>query len=197
MGIEAEKYSDQAKATDSAQQAESKPNGLLQRILQSNGLVFTFLRSIVSSQAASILDLTLSFVLFSWCHLDAFLATAIGAIAGGALNCAINYKFTFHAEGCPWVAVIIKYAMVWTGSLLLNSFGTDWLNSVFERWTLLATLGFTSKGCFAAARGIVSLAVSLFWNFLLQRYFVYVPTRFDRLAVALVPAAWRNKKSEK
>ncbi|MDE7376976.1 MAG: GtrA family protein [Muribaculaceae bacterium] len=159
--------------------------GLVKKFMNSDGLIATFLRSGVSSQLASIVDLSLGFVLFSWCGFDALIATAIGAIAGGAVNCAINYKFTFHAEGCPWSAVIIKYTMVWVGSLLLNSFGTDWLNTLFENMPWLATLGVTTKGCYAAARLIVSLLVSWFWNFLLQRYFVYVPTRFDKYAVRL------------
>lgn len=159
--------------------------GIIDKLLNSDGLICTFLRSGVSSQLASIVDLSLGFVLFSWCHLDAFIATAIGAIAGGAINCAVNYKFTFHADGCPWSAVIIKYTLVWVGSLLLNSFGTDWLTTLFNNMPWLATLGVTAKGCYAAARLIVSLLVSWFWNFLLQRYFVYVPTRYDKYAVAL------------
>lgn len=159
--------------------------GIIDKLMHSDGLICTFLRSGLSSQLASIVDLSLGFVLFSWCGLDAFIATAIGAIAGGAVNCAVNYKFTFHAEGCPWSAVIIKYTLVWVGSLLLNSFGTDWLNNLFDNMPWLGTIGVTSKGCYAAARLIVSLLVSWFWNFLLQRYFVYVPTRFDKYAVAL------------
>lgn len=159
--------------------------GVIDKLMHSDGLICTFLRSGVSSQLASIIDLSLGFVLYSWCGLDALISTAIGAIAGGAVNCAVNYKFTFHADGCPWSAVIIKYTLVWVGSLLLNSFGTDWLNTMFDNMPWLAALGFTSKGCYAAARVIVSLLVSWFWNFLLQRYFVYVPTRFDKYAVRL------------
>lgn len=160
-------------------------NRLVSKLLHSNGLIATFLRSGVSSQLASIVDLSLGFVLFSLCGIDALFSTAIGAIAGGAVNCVINYKFTFHADGCPWSAVIIKYTLVWVGSLLLNSFGTDWLTSLFDGWTWLDSLGFSENGCYAAARLLVSLLVSWFWNFLLQRNFVYVPTRFDKYAVAL------------
>lgn len=159
--------------------------GIMHDLKHSDGLICTFLRSIVSSQLASIVDLGLSFVLYAWCGFDALIATAVGAISGGAINCFVNYKFTFHADGCPWSAVIVKYTLVWVGSLLLNSFGTDWLNYAFEHWAWLMTLGVTSKGCFAAARLIVSLLVSWFWNFLLQRHFVYVPTRFDKYAVRL------------
>lgn len=179
------KKSDTPKRTLGERLRSLTQKGLIKKFMNSDGLIATFLRSGVSSQLASIVDLSLGFVLFSWCGLDALIATAIGAIAGGAVNCAINYKFTFHAEGCPWSAVIIKYTMVWVGSLLLNSFGTDWLNTLFENLPWLAAMGVTTKGCYAAARLIVSLLVSWFWNFLLQRYFVYVPTRFDKYAVSL------------
>lgn len=73
------------------------------KLINSNGLVFTFLRSAVSSQAASWIDMGMSFVLFAWVGLGAFLSTAIGAFLGGVVNCVINYKFTFHAEGTPCV----------------------------------------------------------------------------------------------
>ncbi len=155
-------------------------------ILKKDNLIYTFLRSAVSSQAASWVDMGLGFVLFSWAHLTPWLSTALGAIAGGAINCIVNYKFTFHAKNCPWSAVIVKYALVWVGSLLLNAFGTQFLYYVLNSWDWLKTLGFTDEGCYAAARLTTSLAVSWFWNFILQRYFVYHPTKFDKYATALV-----------
>lgn len=157
-----------------------------EKALKSDGLFFTFLRSTLSSQAASWLDMGLSFVLFSWCELTPFLATALGAIFGGVLNCIINYKFTFHADGCPWKAVIVKYCLIWIGSLLLNSFGTQALFHLFESWDFLKEIGFKTDGNFAAARLLASLIVSLGWNFLFQRIFVYRQTRFDRYAIRLL-----------
>lgn len=156
------------------------------KALRSNGLFFTFLRSTVSSQAASWLDMGLSFVLFSWAGLSPWVATALGAVFGGVLNCIINYKFTFHAQNCSWRAVIIKYIMIWLGSLLLNSFGTEALYWLFRKWTFLEELGFRPDGYFAAARLLASLIVSLAWNFVLQRIFVYRPTRFDPYAIRFV-----------
>lgn len=155
-------------------------------LLRSNNIFYTFLRSGFSSQSSGVLDMVTGFVLFAWLDLPVWLSTGIGAIAGGILNCYLNYKFTFRASDCPWKAVIVKYIMVWCGSLLLNSSGTEGLYWVLSRWHWLDTLGFRPDGYYAAARITVSIIVSWFWNFLLQRYFVYRITRFDPVAIRLV-----------
>lgn len=160
-------------------------NAIFERLLKSNNIVFTFLRSIVSSQVASWVDMGLSFCLFAFLHFVPWLATAVGAIAGGVINCIINYRFTFRAEGCPWSAVVVKYAMVWAGSLTLNSLGTHGLYMLLGNWDFLERIGFNPAGYFAAARVVTSLLVSWFWNFLLQRSFVYRHTRFDKYAIRL------------
>lgn len=156
------------------------------RVLKSDNIVFTFMRSAVSSQAASWVDMGASFALFAWMDLTPFLSTAIGAVLGGIINCIINYKFTFHADGCSWRAVSVKYALVWIGSLLLNAFGTQILYHMLEKMTWLEEIGFSPDGYFAAARLTVSLLVSWFWNFVLQRYFVYRSTSFDPYAIRFV-----------
>lgn len=156
------------------------------KVLQSDSFIATFLRSFVSSQTASWVDMGLGFVLFAWLNLMPWLSTAIGAFAGGVINCIINYRFTFHAQGCDWRAVIVKYALVWLGSATFNSLGTQVLYFYLEYWTWLETLGFRPDGYFAVARLTVSLIVSWFWNFLLQRYFVYRVSRFDPTAIRIV-----------
>lgn len=156
------------------------------KVMNSDSLLFTFLRSIVSSQTASWVDLGLGFALFAWCGLAPWLSTAVGAFAGGIVNCIINYKFTFHAQGVSWRAVIVKYFMVWMGSIFLNSAGTQAIYSLIDGWHWLETIGFKPDGYYAAARLFVSLMVSWFWNFVLQRYFVYRPTRFDRTAEGIM-----------
>lgn len=156
------------------------------KLLNSNALIFTFLRSAVSSQTAAWLDLVTGFVLFHWAGLSPWLSTAIGAFLGGVVNCVLNYKFTFRADGCPWKAVILKYIMVWVGSMLLNSFGTEAAYYLLNKWTWLETLGFKPAGNYAAARLGVSLIVSWCWNFVLQRTFVYRHTSFDPKAIRFV-----------
>lgn len=123
------------------------------------------------------------FALFAWCALTPFLSTMIGAFVGGVLNCYINYKFTFHAFDCPWRAVIVKFALVWLGSMLLNSFGTQIVYYAIDGWQWLIDIGFKRDGFYAAARLFVAFIVSVFWNFQLQRYFVYRTRSFDRYAI--------------
>lgn len=163
-------------------------------LITSDNIFYTFLRSGFSSQSSGILDLLTGFALFALLDTPAWLSAAIGAIAGGILNCILNYRFTFHATNCPWKAVIVKYIMVWCGSMFLNSAGTEALYVVFSRWHWLDTLGFKPDGYYAAARLSVSIIVSWFWNFVMQRYFVYRPTRFDRRAIKLVDALIPPKK---
>lgn len=162
------------------------------KVLHSDNIVFTFLRSIVSSQAGSWVDLGSRMLFYSliFVGMDPFyrsnISVAIGAVLGGVVNCIINYKFTFHADGQSVKAVSVKYFMVWIGSLLLNMYGTTFLARPLSKWHLLQSWGFTEDGIFATSTLIVSLLVSWFWNFLLQRRFVYRPNGFDKTAIKIV-----------
>lgn len=166
-------------------------------ILNSDRLIFTFIRSAGASQAASWIDLGTAFILFAFAHFAPWISTAIGAFVGGVINCILNYRFTFHARSCPWKAVIVKYALVWLGSLLLNSGGTELLYYGLIHWPWLEEVGFKPDGYFAAARLIVSGVVSLGWNFLLQRNFVYHTSRFDKYAISFLYffSGKKNKKN--
>ena len=165
-------------------------------ILNSDQLVFTFIRSAGVAQAASWIDLGTAFVLFAFADFAPWASTAIGAFVGGVINCVLNYRFTFHANNCPWKAVIVKYFLVWVGSLLLNSFGTELLYYILMHWPWLETLGFKPDGYFAAARLGVSAIVSLGWNFMLQKTFVYRPSAFDSYAISFIDL-FRLKKNRK
>ncbi|MBE6311032.1 MAG: GtrA family protein [Bacteroidales bacterium] len=138
--------------------------------------ILLFLKASVSSQIASWVDMGLSFILFSVVNLtlyDGFFAKAIGAATGGVINCCINYKWTFRPEGCSKRTVAVKYAMVWLGSLLLNSFGTAFVTGFVSDLPILAEWGVSKDSVFFVAQLAVSLVVSICWNFMLQRYFVF------------------------
>ncbi len=177
---------------------------LKDKFLNGSGLVSTFLRSSVSSQVASWVDLGMSMLRYAFVFtgLETFyrsnLSVALGAVAGGIVNCCINYRFTFHAKGQSVKAVSVKYFMVWTGSLLLNMYGTTGLATLLSHWQWLINLGFRPDGIFAASRLAASLVVSWGWNFVLQRNFVYRPTAFDPVAIRCVDAVGRtfSRKSQ-
>ena len=87
--------------------------------------------------------------------------TAIGAATGGVINCCINYKWTFQPEGCSKRHVAIKYALVWLGSLLLNSFGTAFVTGSVSELPLLEEWNISKDAVFFVAQLAVSLAVSI------------------------------------
>lgn len=173
------------KGNTTEQNGSRKIRHIGKQLLNSKSLVPTFLRSAVSSQASGWVDFIVGFVMFYWVfnqHMS-WLATGIGVVAGGIVNCIICYKFTFHAENCPWKAVVVKYALVWIGNLVLNSGGTEVLYILLKKWNVLEELGFKTAGYYSTARVVMSLLVSWFWNFILQRNFVYRPSKFDPYAV--------------
>ncbi len=162
-----------------------------EKLVSGNG-IFTFLRSSISSQIASWIDMGVRMIFFAFVFsgLPQFyrsnLSVAIGAICGGIINCCINYRFTFHAKGQSVKAVGVKYFLVWTGSLLLNMYGTTFAAGGLSHWRFLIDIGFRPDGIFAASTLMVSLIVSLGWNFVLQRNFVYRASPFDRCAIAFI-----------
>lgn len=160
--------------------------------LKGNG-IFTFLRSTVTSQISSWTDMIVAFVCYAWVFapmgqnpLRTSIATVIGLVIGGIVNCSINYKFTFTADHCPVKAMALKFLLIWTGNLILNTSGTTALDHLLQHIDLLRTWGFRPDGIFATARLTVSLIVSVAWNYPLNKNFVYSPTRFDATAIKIV-----------
>lgn len=151
-----------------------------EKFLHNDGFVYTLLRSGASAQICGWIDMLVSFVSFAFLDMTPWLSTATGALIGGICNCIINYKFTFHAQGVGWRAVTVKFILVWIGSLLLNSFGTQIIYYLVRDWQWLrATTGLGHDAIFLGSRLFVSLVVSLAWNFLLQRNFVFRTSRID------------------
>lgn len=148
------------------------------KFLQGGG-IFMFMRSVLTSQLSAYTDFIVSFIFFALISLSAGLSAMIGATAGGIVNCMINYKFTFRMRESSYLAIGIKFFLVWLGSLLLNTFGTEYLNKLLEDSSLLDSVNMVDNIRFTIARIVTSIVVSVFWNFLLQRYFVFRATNFD------------------
>jgi hypothetical protein len=67
------------------------------------------------------------------------------------------------------------------GSLLLNTFGTEAFTNYLTNNVYLDSIGVVEDLRFTVARLSVALVVSVFWNFMLQRYFVFKTNNFDVL----------------
>ena len=100
-------------------------------------------------------------------------ATFTGSVVGGIVNCAINYGWVFHAEDCKKTHVAVKYLFVWGGSIILNTWGTFALTEWLTGMTWSMAVGILYRQCIYSVKDNSSSAGSFFWNYHLQRFFVY------------------------
>jgi putative flippase GtrA len=138
------------------------------------GGIFMFLRAQFSSQASSVVDFLITILIVRCISIYYVYASLIGSVCGGIFNCIVNYRWTFRASDCKMKYVILKYATVWVGSILLNTYGTyaftealrsiPWVRDVLSHYF---------ADFFLVPKIIVSILVGFFWNYELQRVFVY------------------------
>lgn len=135
---------------------------------------FTFLKAQFSALVASFVDFTTTILLANLANLYYVYATSSGAVAGGVVNCVVNYRWTFKNGGCKKRFVFIKYTLVWFGSIFLNTYGTFLLTETIKRnpW-VQETLSHVFDNIFIVVKIFISVLVCLFWNYHLQRSFVY------------------------
>lgn len=145
--------------------------------------LMVFLRAQLSAQFATLADFILTYACFQWMGLYYVLATSIGAITGGFINCFINYKWAFATKDCQFKWVFFKYIMVWAGSFFLNVGGVYLLVEFLKAHTLLWE--HASGFYLIISKIIISAIVSIGWNYTLHRYFVFkdanIQTKFKRL----------------
>ena len=133
--------------------------------------LFMFLRAQLSAQFATLADFILTYVCFEWLGIYYVMATSIGAITGGIINCVINYKWAFATKDCQFKWVFFKYILVWIGSFILNVGGVYLLVEFMRNNTHLWE---KASGLYLIiAKVIVSIIVSVGWNYVLHRYFVF------------------------
>lgn len=136
--------------------------------------IFMFLRAQFSAQLASLFDLAVTILSVQLFQLYYVYATFAGSVCGGVFNCIVNYKWTFRASDCKKVHVALKYTLVWVGSILLNTYGTYVLTEslTYIPW-VRNTLSLYFSDYFIVPKIIVATLVGFFWNYQLQRVFVY------------------------
>jgi putative flippase GtrA len=138
------------------------------------GGFFMFLRAQCSSQMASMIDFIATILVVQCFAVYYVYASFIGSVCGGVFNCIINYKWTFRASDCKVKYVALKYTSVWIGSIALNTYGTYAMTESLRAipW-VRNTLSLYFSDFFIVPKIIVSLLVGFFWNYQLQRVFVY------------------------
>ena len=144
--------------------------------------IWTFCKAQISAQAATIIDFAVSLFMAEVVGIWYLYSTFIGALSGGVFNCVVNYRWVFNAIGLKKKYVALKYFMVWTGSILLNTSGTYLLTEL-------------SKTHFVYSKIIVAVLVALLWNYLMQKNFVYRDIHLNEVIGKL--KNYKIKKSEK
>lgn len=155
-------------------------------LIHDDGIMFSFVRSGFAGFVTTFTDLLLRVIFYSLIltALPEFyrsnISVAVGAVVGGIVNCIINYKFTFHASGQNTTLVAIKFVLVRVICVLLNMYGTTFIAQRLCDWQYLTDKGITNDDIFATTTFVVAMSVNIFWNFLMQRYYVFRTNRLDR-----------------
>lgn len=154
-------------------------NKILSHLIYNDNLVFTFIRAQLSSAFSAVIDLGTRVLCYSllFVSLSEFyrsnISVAIGAILGGVVQCVVNYKFTFNADGLSAKSVAVKFLVVWGGNILLNMYGTTYLLGFISNHSSLFDGIIGNDLLFTVTTFLVAITVSVIWNFPMQKYFVY------------------------
>ena len=122
--------------------------------------MLTFGKAETSSIVASAVDFSLSFILVQAVGTWYALASFFGALAGGIINCYVNYQWVFDKQEQRKPYLVLKYFVVWSISILLNTSGT---------WFFTELSGVN----FIIIKAIVAIIVAILWNYQMQRIFVF------------------------
>lgn len=124
----------------------------------------------VTSMEATVVDFSLTYLLLML-SAHYMVAATVGAVVGGAVNCILNYWWTFSAQGLSYRKVAIRYTMVWAGGVLLRIWGVFVATNYIRDYALLENMPQELR--VMLAKWVTAVIVSIFWNYMLQRYYVF------------------------
>lgn len=131
-----------------------------------------FFKAQCSALFASGMDYMITGFILKFTDFHYVFAVLVGNVSGGVVNCLVNYKWVFRTLNTSKYQVVLRYLFVWIGSLLFNAWGTYVLT---EYWSSLEGVGFAEdRGLlYLYPKAIVALLVAFFWNYPMQRKFVF------------------------
>lgn len=135
--------------------------------------VIEFGKAQVSSLVSTACDFLVTAIVFRLAH-HVVASTASGAISGGIVNCIINYCWTFRGTSRSKRGVVWRYLLVWAGSVFLNTVGTEYgVKAVRLLGDTLDVDLSQTLGIVLIVKAIIATFVAIFWNFFMQKYYVY------------------------
>ncbi len=122
--------------------------------------MFTFLKAQVSSLLSTAVDFLITIILKEFFGVWYLVASVTGTICGGITNFLLGRIWVFSSKQKAAGPQVLKYALVWTGNLLLNAGGMYLFTDMFgiKYWISKVT---------------VSLIVGIGYNYVLQKFFVF------------------------
>lgn len=121
----------------------------------------TFIRAQFSSAFASLTDFAVTFMLTSVFSIWYVVTSFLGTVAGGITNFSINRNWTFNSREQSIKKQMMKYCIVWSGSMALNMLGVIFFTE-FLKCHYLVSKGFSA--------GIVGF----FYNYMLHQHYVFI-----------------------
>jgi putative flippase GtrA len=120
----------------------------------------TFIKAQTSSAIATAVDFAVTIVLKELFHCWYLLASILGTIGGGLVNFCVNRSWVFQAKDRKIHQQAVRYILVWVGNLVLVSAGVFLLTHYGELNYVISKI-------------ITSVAVAVFYNYTLQKRFVF------------------------
>lgn len=128
--------------------------------------VYVFAKAQVSAFLGGILDYGIMIACTELLHIHYTISIAIGGVIGAVVNFSINRYWTFNANqanSSPVGFQLAKFIFVVAGSIALKSSGTYLLSNLLRL-------------DYKISRIIVDIIVSLGFNYVLQKYWVFKKT---------------------
>jgi putative flippase GtrA len=114
----------------------------------------------VGATAATVVDFGAMILLVEGLHLRPEVATAIGATLGGITNFTLGRAWIFRGQSGHVAGQAVRYAAVSAAGAAMNTAGEGLVHG-------------RAHVQYIIARALVAIAVSLLWNFPMQREFVF------------------------
>ena len=119
-----------------------------------------FTKAQVASLIASAVDFAVSWLLVNRMQVPYLAGGVTGTICGGVTHFLISRNWAFSAQEKKWTGQLSRYIPVWIGNLILNASGLWFLKSI-AGWP------------FWPAKIATAVGVAVFYNYVLQKRFVF------------------------
>lgn len=122
--------------------------------------IFTFGKAQVSAFLGGLFDYGIMVFCVEFFKLDLKSSIVVGGLCGAIINFSINKYWTYQAKKPSLTSQLIKFFIVVVSSIYLKANGTYFLTSTFHI-------------DYKITRIVVDLFVSIGFNFMLQKYWVF------------------------